>query len=330
MIDSKTVSKTIRWRHTGRAQTDNGRKTLKQCQTGHEQQSYSSVQTGDSQQSKNHTQIDDSQQQNGSQLEIIGLSKQFGTQEVLKEFSCTVDRGEFISILGPSGCGKTTLLRLIIGLEKPTAGKILHNGEDITYQRPDKRGFSIVFQDYALFPHMTLYDNVAYGLKLKKIPAKEIECKVMDTLKLLKLSASVKKYPSQLSGGMQQRAAIARSLVLGADLLLLDEPFSALDAAIKVDLGEELKELQHEFKITMMMVTHDQEEAFMLSDRILLMSRGELIADASPKELYRMEENEFIRKFIIEQINKRTRYFWELSGSENKRPETQQDNIKDM
>ena len=266
-----------------------------------------------------HRQLSDEQPVNGRLLEIIDLSKKFGAQEVLKHVSCAVEKGEFISILGPSGCGKTTLLRLIIGLDKPTTGRIFHNSEDITYQRPDKRGFSIVFQDYALFPHMTLYDNVAYGLKLKKMPPKEIEARVMDTLTMLKLSKSVKKYPSQLSGGMQQRAAIARSLVLGADLLLLDEPFSALDAAIKVDLGEELKELQKEFQITMLMVTHDQEEAFMLSDRILLMSRGELIADASPKELYKMEENEFIRSFIIDQINKRTRYFWELSGSADKK-----------
>jgi len=248
-------------------------------------------------------------------LEIHNIHKIFGKQEVLQDINLDVQEGEFISILGPSGCGKTTLLRAIAGLENPTSGTIISNSEDITEVRPDKRGFSIVFQDYALFPHMTLYDNVAYGLKLRKIPTQKIRERVIDTLKLLKLEKALKKYPAQLSGGMQQRAAIARSLVLDSKLLLLDEPFSALDAVVKVDLSEELKELQKEFGITMIMVTHDQEEAFSLSDRIVLMNHGKIVADASPIELYRIKDNPFIQSFIIEQINKRARYIWELQKS---------------
>lgn len=250
-------------------------------------------------------------------LRIEGLNKHYGAQHVLKDINCNVNKGEFISILGPSGCGKTTLLRSIIGLEKPDDGHIFHNDVEITHLPPDKRGFSIVFQDYALFPHMTLYDNVAYGLKLKKTPPAEIKERVMNTLSLLKLSKSVKKYPSQLSGGMQQRAAIARSLVLGSDLMLLDEPFSALDAVVKVDLGDELQELRRQFDITMIMVTHDQEEAFTLSDRIILMHRGAIVADDTPANLYNMGEHPFIKTFIVDQINKRARYIWALRRGES-------------
>jgi len=241
-------------------------------------------------------------------LKIKEINKYYEQQHVLKNINCVVEKGEFISILGPSGCGKTTLLRIIIGLERPASGKIFHLGEDITSLRPDKRGFSIVFQDYSLFPHMTLYDNIAYGLKLKNISAQEIKDKVFNILTLLKLEQTIKKYPFQLSGGMQQRAAIARSLVLGSDLLLLDEPFSALDAVVKVDLSDELKELQANLQITMIMVTHDQEEAFSLSNRILLMNQGVIVADASPIDLYETENNEFIKTFVIDQINKRARY----------------------
>lgn len=246
-------------------------------------------------------------------LHIQGISKSFGPQQVLRDIHCQVQKGEFISILGPSGCGKTTLLRVLMGLEPPTAGKLYHNGTDITALPPDKRGFSIVFQDYALFPHMTLYDNVAYGLKLKKLPAADINERVMSALGTLKLKKSIHKYPSQLSGGMQQRAAIARSLVLGTDLMLLDEPFSALDAMVKVDLSSELKELQRQFGITMVMVTHDQEEAFMLSDRVLLMRQGVLVADATPAQLYRNPAGDpFIHTFIVDQIDKRAQYLQAL------------------
>ena len=247
-------------------------------------------------------------------LDIVGVNKYFGQQHALKDINCSIEKGQFISILGPSGCGKTTLLRVMMGLESPSSGQILHHGKDLTNLPPDKRGFSIVFQDYALFPHMTLYDNIAYGLKLRKTSPEAIRGKIEPMLKMLKLERAVKKYPSQLSGGMQQRAAIARSLVLENDLLLLDEPFSALDAMVKVDLSEELKELQKQFGITMIMVTHDQEEALSLSDRIILMRAGAIVADDTPDGLYASKDDPFIRSFVIDQIDKRARYIWELKG----------------
>ena len=252
-------------------------------------------------------------------LKIENLEKTYGKQQVLCDINCAVKDGEFVSVLGPSGCGKTTLMRIIMGLDRPTGGKIYHNSADITGLPPDKRGFSIVFQDYALFPHMTLYENVAYGLKLRKVPAAKIREQVMNTLTLLKLDNAESKYPSQLSGGMQQRAAIARALVLNTKLLLLDEPFSALDAMVKVDLSDELRALQSQFGITMIMVTHDLEEAFLLSDRVILMQQGNIIAYDSPAEIYQNKnKNDFVRAFVIEQIDKRGRYIRNLkSGNEN-------------
>ena len=251
-----------------------------------------------------------------SLLHVAGVQKYFGQQHALRDISFHIDKGEFISILGPSGCGKTTLLRVIMGLEATSEGTILLEGEDITSLPPDKRGFSIVFQDYALFPHMTLYENVAYGLKLRKMPAAEIRTRVLDTLNTLRLARSVNKYPAELSGGMQQRAAIARALVLNSNLLLLDEPFSALDAMVKVDLSAELRDLQREFDITMVMVTHDQEEAFSLSDRIILMSRGSIVAIDTPHGLYHRENDEFVQSFVIDQIDKRARYIRDLRRNE--------------
>jgi ABC-type Fe3+/spermidine/putrescine transport system ATPase subunit len=246
-------------------------------------------------------------------LKVQNVEKIYGKQKVLRDINFSVKDGEFIGILGPSGCGKTTLMRIIIGLENPTSGEIFHEGENITRLSPDKRGFSIVFQDYALFPHMTLYDNVAYGLKLRKVPSAKIKEQVMSTLQTLRLEKAVKKYPSQLSGGMQQRASIARALVLNTKLLLLDEPFSALDALVKVDLSDELRELQKQFNITMIMVTHDLEEAFLLSSRVILMNKGDIVADDSPVNLYRNEnKNEFVQSFIIDQINKRGQYMKSL------------------
>ena len=248
-------------------------------------------------------------------LRIERLEKIFGKQQVLKDVNCSVNYGEFISILGPSGCGKTTLLRCIMGLEQPSGGRIYRDDTDITNLPPDQRGFSIVFQDYALFPHMTLYENIAYGLKLRKTPTGEIRENVMSILSTLKLDNAVSKYPSQLSGGMQQRAAIARALVLNTKLLLLDEPFSALDAMVKVDLSDELRALQSQFGITMIMVTHDLEEAFLLSDRVVLMQLGEIVAIGSPAEIYKNEGRDaFVSEFVIEQINKRGRYIRDLNG----------------
>ena len=245
-------------------------------------------------------------------LRVEGLEKSFGPTHVFKDISFQIDKGEFVSLLGPSGCGKTTLLRCIMGLADPDEGKIFLDGEEITHTRTDKRGFSIVFQDYALFPHMTLYENVAYPLKLKKMPKEKIRERVSYALDTLGIEAAAKKYPSQLSGGMQQRAAIARSLVMDSRLMLLDEPFSALDAMVKVDLSDELKELQKKLGITMLMVTHDQIDAIALSDRILLMNGGQIVADGLPETLYRENDDEFVHSFFTDQIDKRARSIWAL------------------
>lgn len=238
-------------------------------------------------------------------LRIESLNKSFNGVTVLESINCQINEGEFISLLGPSGCGKTTLLRCIVGLIKPESGKIYLQDEDITDLPVNKRGFSIVFQDYALFPHMTLFDNVAYPLKLRKMPKKDIQDRVMKALSDLGIVDAAKKRPTQLSGGMQQRAAIARSLVMGSRLMLLDEPFSALDAMVKVDLSDELKSLQKKFGITMVMVTHDQIDAISLSDRILLMNKGHIVADDKPQNLYLKTDNEFVKSFFTDQIDKR-------------------------
>lgn len=249
---------------------------------------------------------------NGEFLRVERLSKAFGPSQIFKDISFCVNKGEFVSLLGPSGCGKTTLLRCIMGLTEPDAGTVTLEGEDITHTRIDKRGISIVFQDYALFPHMTLYNNVAYPLRIKKADKAEIKQKVSYALNALDIEHAAHKYPSQLSGGMQQRAAIARSLVIGSRLMLLDEPFSALDAMVKVDLSDELKELQRRFNITMVMVTHDQIDAVSLSNRILLMNDGNLVADSTPAALYHKGDDAFIRKFFVEQIDKRAGHLLDL------------------
>lgn len=245
-------------------------------------------------------------------LRVERLSKAFGPSQIFKDISFCVNKGEFVSLLGPSGCGKTTLLRCIMGLTEPDTGTVTLEGEDITHTRIDKRGISIVFQDYALFPHMTLYNNVAYPLRIKKADKAEIKQKVSYALNALDIEHAAHKYPSQLSGGMQQRAAIARSLVIGSRLMLLDEPFSALDAMVKVDLSDELKELQRRFNITMVMVTHDQIDAVSLSNRILLMNDGTLVADSTPAALYHKGDDAFIQKFFVEQIDKRAGHLLDL------------------
>lgn len=247
-------------------------------------------------------------------LRVEGLSKSFGPTEVFRDISFTINQGEFISLLGPSGCGKTTLLRCLMGLTAPDSGTITMEGQDITKLPTDKRGFSIVFQDYALFPHMTIYDNIAYPLKLRKTPKGEISDQVMRAMTALGIENAAKKHPSQLSGGMQQRAAIARSLVMGSKLMLLDEPFSALDAMVKVDLSEELKNLQNEFGITMVMVTHDQIDAISLSDRIFLMNKGRIVADDTPIKLYMPDSEGFVKTFFVDQIDKRGKCIFDLKA----------------
>ena len=207
-------------------------------------------------------------------LEIRGLTKKFSATEGVADINLQVHEHELLTLLGPSGCGKTTILRAIGGFNKIDAGCILLDGQEVQNLPPEKRPTGMVFQSYNLWPHMTIYENMAFGLKLRKTPKKEMDVQIADMLALVKMSGCEKKYPGQLSGGQQQRVAIARALVLKPAVLLLDEPFSALDAKIRAQMREELKRIQREAGLTVIFVTHDQEEAMAISDRIAVMKQG--------------------------------------------------------
>ena len=236
-------------------------------------------------------------------LKIENLSKRYGKNLVLEDISFEVYEGEFLSLLGPSGCGKTTILRLLIGIEKPTSGKIYKFGEDITDLSPKKRNIGIVFQNYSLFPNMNVYQNIAYALKSRKMPREEIDKKVKEILDIVGLDEHVNKKPINLSGGQQQRVAIARTLVLNPDIILFDEPMSALDAEIKVVLRNQLKEIQKKLNVTMIYVTHDQEEAFALSDRVMVLNDCRIMQLDTPYNLYHKPANEFVKKFIVNHLD---------------------------
>lgn len=240
-------------------------------------------------------------------LEIKNLTKVYGKKTVLDNVSFDVINGEFLSILGPSGCGKTTLLKILIGIENPTEGQIIKNGVDITSMDISKRGMGIVFQNYALFPNMTALENVTYALKIKlkdKNKAKEEGIKM---LKLLNMSEHMNKYPSELSGGQQQRVAIARTLVLNPDIILFDEAMSALDADNRLHLRKELKEIQKKFKSTIIYITHDQEEAFSLSDRVMILNEGKIIQIDKPNIIFNHPADDYVKNFVtnhlIEKVN---------------------------
>ncbi|MEX0695963.1 MAG: ABC transporter ATP-binding protein, partial [Dongiaceae bacterium] len=203
-------------------------------------------------------------------LEIEALRKSFGLNAVVQHFDLAVERGEFVSFLGPSGCGKTTTLRMVAGFETPSTGTIRIDGKDVTRLRPNQRNVGMVFQSYALFPNMTVADNVAFGLKVAKRPVEERRARVEEMLRLIKLPTLADRYPYQLSGGQQQRVALARALAIKPQVLLLDEPLSALDAKIRVSLREEIRAVQRALGITTVYVTHDQEEALSMSDRIVV------------------------------------------------------------
>ncbi len=207
-------------------------------------------------------------------LRLTDIHKQFGGFTALRDVSLDITKGEFVCFLGPSGCGKTTLLRIIAGLESQSAGRIEQNGRDISALPPAERDYGIVFQSYALFPNLTVADNVAYGLVNRKLPRAEIRARVAELLKLVGLPGSEGKYPAQLSGGQQQRIALARALATSPGLLLLDEPLSALDAIVRVHLRQEIRGLQRKLGVTTIMVTHDQEEALSVADRIVVMNQG--------------------------------------------------------
>ncbi|MEY8710205.1 spermidine/putrescine ABC transporter ATP-binding protein PotA [Mangrovibacter phragmitis] len=233
-------------------------------------------------------------------VQLAGIQKSFDGKTVISDLSLTINNGEFLTLLGPSGCGKTTVLRMIAGLETVDTGAIHLEDHDITQMPAEQRHINTVFQSYALFPHMTVFDNVAFGLRMQKTPAAEISPRVMDALKMVQLESFAQRKPHQLSGGQQQRVAIARAVVNKPRLLLLDESLSALDYKLRKQMQNELKALQRKLGITFVFVTHDQEEALTMSDRIVVMRDGKIEQDGSPREIYEEPKNLFVASFIGE------------------------------
>ena len=231
-------------------------------------------------------------------LELNEVRKAFNQNVVVQNFNLAIERGEFVSFLGPSGCGKTTTLRMVAGFELPSSGSIKIEGKDITHLRPNQRNVGMVFQSYALFPNMTVAQNVAFGLKVAKWQASEIGPRVEEMLNIIKLPHLADRYPYQLSGGQQQRVALARALAVKPQVLLLDEPLSALDAKIRVSLREEIRSLQRKLGITTIYVTHDQEEALSMSDRIVVMHEGRVDQVGVPFEIYNHPKTRFVANFV--------------------------------
>ncbi len=247
-------------------------------------------------------------------LEICNLTKVYDHKTVLDDVSFTVNDGEFLSILGPSGCGKTTLLKILIGIETPTSGKILKKGVEITKLDPSKREMGMVFQNYALFPNMTVLKNVMYALNIKyknKEKAKEESIKILE---LVNMSEHLNKYPHELSGGQQQRDAIARTLSLNPDIILFDEPMSALDADNRLGLRKELKKIQKKFKTTMIYITHDQEEAFSLSDRVMVMKDGKIEQLDIPNVIYNHPANDYVKNFVTRHLREKVSSIEKCTG----------------
>lgn len=237
-----------------------------------------------------------------NKLDVVGLKKAFATSEVIRNVSFTVADGEFLSILGPSGCGKTTILRLLIGLEKADEGHIYKMGVDITQHPVYERKMGIVFQNYALFENMTVFKNVAYALQKQRSTRATATQTALDMLKMVGLSALADRYPNQLSGGQQQRVALARTLALQPDIVLFDEPMSALDVDTRLSLRAELKAIQKQLGTTMIYITHDQEEAFSMSDRIMVMNEGEVHQVATPHELLSHPATSFVKRFVLDNL----------------------------
>ncbi|HBF3708827.1 TPA: ATP-binding cassette domain-containing protein [Clostridioides difficile] len=233
-----------------------------------------------------------------SYLKINNVFKSYDQKKVLNNISLDIEEGEFLCLLGPSGCGKTTLLRIIAGLEDVNSGTIILQDKDITNLEPSKRGFGIVFQSYALFPNMTAYNNIAFPLKERKVSKEKIDNKVKEVLETVGLTNEAHKYPKALSGGQQQRIAIARALALEPKFLLLDEPMSALDAKVRHKLRMDIKRLQKELNITTIMVTHDQEEAITMADKIAILNGGDIMQIGTPEEIYQNPQNLFTAQFI--------------------------------
>jgi putative spermidine/putrescine transport system ATP-binding protein len=233
-----------------------------------------------------------------SYLTLTDVQKRFGDFAAVQDFNLSASRGEFVSFLGPSGCGKTTTLRMIAGFEQPTAGTISIDGRDITRVPPNRRNVGMVFQSYALFPNMNVADNIGFGLKVRKRPADQIRKRVAELLEIVNLPDRGARYPYQLSGGQQQRVALARALAFEPQVLLLDEPLSALDAKIRVALRQEIRQIQRQLGITTVYVTHDQEEALSLSDRVVVMSEGRMEQVGTPFEIYNFPTTAFVASFV--------------------------------
>jgi putative spermidine/putrescine transport system ATP-binding protein len=248
-------------------------------------------------------------------VEIVRVRKDYGGAVGVADVSLTVGKGEFVTLLGPSGCGKSTLLGMIAGFVTPTAGKIVVDGIDLTEVEPYRRDIGMVFQSYALFPHMNVFDNVAFGLRMRKLPRAEIETEVRRAIEMMKLTGFEERRVRQLSGGQQQRVALARAIVIRPKVLLLDEPLSALDKNLRAQMQVELSDLHRKTGLTTIFVTHDQGEALSLSDRIVVMNRGEVQQVAAPVELYRTPANGFVASFIGE-INALPLARYEIAGDE--------------
>ena len=253
-------------------------------------------------------------------LELKKIRKSYEGIEVLKNINLKIEKGEIVSILGPSGCGKTTLLNLILGLTQVSEGRIIFDGEDITQMPMEKRGFNIVFQDYALFPNLNVYENIVYGLKNK--PNISTTKEVQDLINLLGLGKHLTKKIEELSGGQKQRTALARTLVMKPKILLLDEPLSALDGVIKESIKQKIKEIARDFKLTTIIVTHDPEEALTLSDKVLIVNEGQISQFGTPEEIIKKPTNDFVSEFILRQLeikrNNILELFWDGNNRDRK------------
>lgn len=253
-------------------------------------------------------------------LELKKIRKSYEGIEVLKNINLKIEKGEIVSILGPSGCGKTTLLNLILGLTQVSEGRIIFDGEDITQMPMEKRGFNIVFQDYALFPNLNVYENIVYGLKNK--PNISTTKEVQDLINLLGLGKHLTKKIEELSGGQKQRTALARTLVMKPKILLLDEPLSALDGVIKESIKQKIKEIARDFKLTTIIVTHDPEEALTLSDKVLIVNEGQISQFGTSEEIIKKPANDFVSEFILRQLeikrNNILELFWDGNNRDRK------------
>lgn len=245
-------------------------------------------------------------------LELKNISKNYRNKKVIENINLSIQSGEIVSLLGPSGCGKTTLLNIILGLTQQTDGQLFFNGQDITKQPMQDRGFNIVFQDFALFPHLNAYDNIVYGLKNKKEGMSKME--VQEYIDFLELTPHLHKKIHELSGGQKQRVSIARTLVMQPKILLLDEPLSALDGVIKESIKERIQSIARKFNLTTIIVTHDPEEALTLSDKVLIINEGTVSQFGTPQEILNMPENKFVEDFILRQLRIKRHNIYQLFG----------------